>query len=102
MLLNPSRCILPNRWRHTRLPITKAEMQSTGILKVRITPGSAKVSAGQASNDKVDMNNQSMLNSTWTGVLLIFHALGEPVTSGYYPLELLSYIAGCAAEFHFD
>ena len=85
--------IVPDRWHHTRLPITNAEMQSTGILKVRITSGSAKISAGQATDDKTDMSNESMLNSTWTGVLPISSTIGDPVSSDYNRVELPNYIS---------
>ncbi|KAI5459066.1 hypothetical protein BGZ63DRAFT_390231 [Mariannaea sp. PMI_226] len=94
--------VVPERWDHTRLPITKAEIQSTGILKVRITSGSAKISAGQATDDKTDMANEAMLDSTWTGVLPIYPTMGEPVPSEYNRVKLPSYISDFSNDFNKD
>lgn len=93
---------VPDRRHDTRLPITKAEMHSTGILKVQIIFGSAKVSVEQASNHNIDINSQLVLNPTWTGISPIFHATGEPVDSGYNRMELPSSIADYAGEFNSD
>lgn len=84
--------VVPDRWRHTRLPPLPAEMQSTNILKVRIASASAKISAGGATDDKSDMSNEELVNSTWTGVLPITQTFGEPVPSPYNKVELPEYI----------
>ncbi|KAH7155925.1 hypothetical protein EDB81DRAFT_785796 [Dactylonectria macrodidyma] len=94
--------VVPDRWRHTRLPPTKAEIQSTGILKVRIASGSAKISAGQASDDKSDMANEAMLDSTWTGVLPIYQTMGAPVPSSYNRVDLPDYVSEFANDYNTD
>ncbi|KAK7431016.1 hypothetical protein QQZ08_002546 [Neonectria magnoliae] len=94
--------VVPDRWRHTRLPPTKAEIQSTGILKVRITSGSAKISAGQAHDDKTDMGNEAMLDSTWTGVLPIHQTMGEPMPSSYNRVDVPSYVSEFVGDFNRD
>ncbi|KAF7561027.1 hypothetical protein G7046_g3113 [Stylonectria norvegica] len=94
--------VLPDRWRHTRIPPTKAEIQSTGIMKVRIASASAKVSAGQAQDDKQDMSNEDTLDSTWTGVLPIYQAVGQPVPSSYNRVDLPAYIAEFSQGLHDD
>lgn len=94
--------VVPDRWRHTRQPITRAESQSTGILKVRISSGSAKISAGQATDDKTDMANEAMLDSTWTGVLPIYSTMGEPVASPYNRIKVPGYIAEYAGDYNSD
>lgn len=75
--------VVPDRWRHTRLPPLPAEMQSTNILKVRISSASAKISAGSATDDKADLSNEALVEGTWTGVLPLYQTMGEPVPSGY-------------------
>ena len=67
--------VLPGRWEHTRLPLTK----STGILKVRIVSGSAKVRRGQASDERRDLKDEGALSSVWTGVIPVYQTAGEPV-----------------------
>ncbi|CAM1501324.1 Fc.00g104860.m01.CDS01 [Cosmosporella sp. VM-42] len=94
--------VVPDRWRHTRLPPTKAEIQSTGILKVKIASGSAKISAGQASDDKQDMANEPMLDSTWTGVLPIHQTMGKPVPSSYNRVDLPGYISEFVSDYSGD
>ncbi|KAJ4321826.1 hypothetical protein N0V84_005121 [Fusarium piperis] len=85
--------VVPDRWRHTRLPPLPAEMQSTNILKVQIASASAKISAGGATDDKSDMGNEELVNSTWTGVLPITQTFGDPVPSPYNKVKLPEYIA---------
>ncbi|KAF5013281.1 hypothetical protein FDECE_710 [Fusarium decemcellulare] len=84
--------VVPDRWKHTRLPPLPSEMQSTNILKVRIASASAKISAGQATDEKHDLNNDQIVDSTWTGVLPIRQTFGDPVPSPYNRVEIPSYI----------
>ncbi|KAM5343643.1 hypothetical protein ACJ41O_012180 [Fusarium nematophilum] len=90
--------VVPDRWRHTRLPPLPAEMQSTNILKVRIVSASAKVSAGQAHDEPHDMKNENMLDSTWTGVLPIYQTVGDPVPSSYSRIGVPGYIEEFSKE----
>lgn len=92
--------VVPDRWRHTRLPPLTSEMQSTNILKVRISSASAKISAGQAHDEALDMKNESMLDSTWTGVLPIRQTMGNPVSGPYNRIEVPDYISEFSKEFN--
>ncbi|KAF7558467.1 hypothetical protein G7046_g5691 [Stylonectria norvegica] len=94
--------VVPDRWRHTRLPPTKAESQSTSILKVKIASGSAKIRAGQAHDDKHDMENEEALNSIWTGVLPVHQTMGDPLPGPYNRVDVPSYIAEYASELNTD
>ncbi|KAK0385242.1 hypothetical protein NLU13_7718 [Sarocladium strictum] len=82
---------LPGRWNNTRLPPLGAEMQSTSVLKVKIESGSAKFRDGQASDDKHDLENETALNSTWTGVIPIHQTYGDPIASSYNRVEFPGY-----------
>ncbi|KAM0244356.1 hypothetical protein ACHAP5_006372 [Fusarium lateritium] len=94
--------VVPDRWRHTRLPPTKAELQSTGILKVRIASGSAKINKGQAHDERHDMDNQDLKDATWTGVLPIYQSMGSPIASSYNTIDVPGYIGEFMEEFNQD
>ncbi|KAL1842234.1 hypothetical protein VTJ49DRAFT_5712 [Mycothermus thermophilus] len=80
--------VLPNRWSQTRIPPTPAEMQSTAVLRVRITSGSAKIrSGGPKDGDKRDLADEELLGRVWTGVVPVYTTLGEPVAGGYNRVE---------------
>lgn len=57
--------VVPDRWKHTRVPPNAAEMQSTQILKVKIDSGSAKVREGVPIDEKGDLGNMEVLGSVW-------------------------------------
>ncbi|KAF3072013.1 hypothetical protein CFAM422_005654 [Trichoderma lentiforme] len=80
--------VVPDRWKTSRQPPTKAEMQSTSILKVKITSGSAKFRDGGVSDDKHDLQNEEAQSSVWTGVVPVFSSLGEPVSTTYNKVEV--------------
>ncbi|KAF4972431.1 hypothetical protein FSARC_998 [Fusarium sarcochroum] len=94
--------VVPDRWRHTRLPPNKAELQSTGILKVKIASGSAKMRTGGPHDDKKDIENESIQDTVWTGVLPIHQTVGEPVASPYNRVDVPGYLAGFAKDFNTD
>lgn len=94
--------VVPERWRHTRLPPTKAEIQSTGVLKVKIASGSAKFRNGQAGDEKYDMENEDALNSFWTGVVPMYQTMGEPLPSSYNRVDLPSHVSEYVKEFNED
>jgi nitroimidazol reductase NimA-like FMN-containing flavoprotein (pyridoxamine 5'-phosphate oxidase superfamily) len=75
--------VVPDRWRHTRVPPNKAEMSSTQILRVRIDSGSAKVREGVPNDEKCDLEDKEVLKSVWTGVLPLYEQFGEPVPGPY-------------------
>ncbi|CAK7209924.1 hypothetical protein SCUCBS95973_000610 [Sporothrix curviconia] len=75
--------VVPDRWRQTRVPPNNAEMQSTSVLKVRIVSGSAKFRVGNTHDDRCDLDEESVLDSVWAGVLPVYTTLGEPIPSAY-------------------
>ncbi|KAI1472970.1 uncharacterized protein F4812DRAFT_411110 [Daldinia caldariorum] len=71
------------RYEHTRTPPSAAEMQSTGVLRVRVAAGSAKLRTGMPSDDKADTGNDALLGRVWTGVVPVHYTLGEPIPGPY-------------------
>ena len=57
------------RWDNSRNPPTKAEMTSTGVIRIDIVSASAKVRVGGPSDDRHDLKNEQIINSIWTGVV---------------------------------
>jgi nitroimidazol reductase NimA-like FMN-containing flavoprotein (pyridoxamine 5'-phosphate oxidase superfamily) len=94
--------VVPDRWRHTRLPPTKAELQSTGILKVKIASGSAKMRTGGPHDDKKDTENEAIQDTIWTGVLPIHASVGEPVASSYNKIDVPDSLAEFLKDFNTD
>lgn len=92
--------VLPGRWDHTRLPLTKTEVKSTGILKVRIASGSAKIRTGQVSDERKDMKDEDALNSIWTGVVPVYQAAGEPVPGPYNRVDVPEHVSGYVRSFN--
>lgn len=87
--------VLAHRWNNSRVPPTKAELTSTGILKVEIASASAKVRVGGPGDDRPDLKNESVIGNTWTGVLPVYLQYGDPVASDYNRVaKVPSYIAG--------
>jgi hypothetical protein len=72
-----------HRWDNSRNPPTKAEMTTTGVLKIDIVSASAKVRVGGPGDDRHDLKNESVINNTWTGVVPSYTVYGEPVPSDY-------------------
>lgn len=92
--------VIPGRWDHTRLPLTKTEIQSTGILKVRIKSGSAKIRTGQPSDERRDMKDEEALNNVWTGVIPVSQVAGEPVPSSYNRVDVPLHVSEYVGEFN--
>ncbi|KAF9237217.1 hypothetical protein BU15DRAFT_76124 [Melanogaster broomeanus] len=74
-------------WENSKNPPTKAEMQSTRVLKVEIATGSAKVRAEGPHDDKQDLQDDELLKKVWTGVIPVFEGFGEPVPSTYNAVQ---------------
>ncbi|KAI1272081.1 hypothetical protein F5Y07DRAFT_392293 [Xylaria sp. FL0933] len=79
--------VVRDRYRHTRVPPNKAEMQSTSILRVRIDSGSAKIRSGGPSDERGDLGDEGLLGRVWTGVVPLHYMFGEPVPGPYNKLE---------------
>ncbi|KAH6617944.1 hypothetical protein B0J18DRAFT_412391 [Chaetomium sp. MPI-SDFR-AT-0129] len=75
--------VVPQRWTHTRVPPNAAEMQSTSVLKVRITTGSAKIREGGPHDERGDLEDKGVVGRVWTGVVPVWSVLGTPVVGGY-------------------
>ncbi|KAM0339305.1 hypothetical protein ACHAPU_010984 [Fusarium lateritium] len=88
-----SNSVVTDRWRHTRQPPLPSEMQSTNILKVRIESASAKISAGSTTDDKSDLENEEVVNSTWTGVLPVYQTIGQPIPGPYNVVNVPEHVA---------
>ncbi|RGP77293.1 hypothetical protein FLONG3_4591 [Fusarium longipes] len=93
-----SNSVVTDRWKHTRQPPLASEMQSTNILKVKITSASAKISAGSTTDDNNDMENNELVNSTWTGVLPVYQTIGEPIAGPYNTAEVPDHVSDFVKE----
>jgi uncharacterized protein len=93
--------VVADRWRNTRVPPNNAEIQSTSVLRVRISAGSAKVRSGMPGDDKVDTENAELVERVWTGVVPVCTTLGEPIPGPLNRLEKLPpYLAGYVKDFN--
>ncbi|PSN67924.1 5-nitroimidazole antibiotic resistance protein [Corynespora cassiicola Philippines] len=71
--------LLPERWAKSRNPPTKAELQSTSILRVKVSSASAKVRLGGPSDERADLKNEELRKNVWTGVVPVWLQWGEPI-----------------------
>jgi nitroimidazol reductase NimA-like FMN-containing flavoprotein (pyridoxamine 5'-phosphate oxidase superfamily) len=84
--------LVPGRWDNSRNPPTKAELTSTGVLKVEIESASVKTRTGEPGDDRPDLKNQELMGRVWTGVLPCWTQYGEPVKSSYNEARLPGYL----------
>jgi hypothetical protein len=70
---------IPERWERSRNPPTKSEITATGVLKVRIETASAKTRSGGPNDEKFDLENAQVADTTWIGVVPTYTMLGEPI-----------------------
>ncbi|KAF2788263.1 hypothetical protein K505DRAFT_315209 [Melanomma pulvis-pyrius CBS 109.77] len=75
--------VVPDRYENTRVPPDGAEMQSTRILKMKISGASGKVREGCPEDERKDMKREDVLDSVWTGVVPVYERLGEPQVGPY-------------------
>ncbi|KAK6539049.1 hypothetical protein TWF694_010594 [Orbilia ellipsospora] len=75
--------VLPGRYENTRVPPDGAEMQSTQILRVTIDHASAKIRTGEPGDYEKDLKREELLDKTWTGIIPLYQAFGEPQPSSY-------------------
>ena len=71
--------LVPERWDNSRVPPTKAESTSTGVLKVVVESASAKVHVGGPSDDRKDLKDETVTSRVWTGVVPVRQHLLTPV-----------------------
>jgi hypothetical protein len=75
--------VVPDRYDNTRVPPDGAEMQSTRILKMKITGASGKVREGVPEDERKDMKREEVLDSVWTGVVPVYEKLSQPQPGPY-------------------
>lgn len=92
--------IVPDRWKTSRQPPTRAEMQSTSILRVKIASGSAKIRDGGVADDRHDLENQEAQGAVWTGVLPVFSRMGEPLPTAYNKVDVPENITTFIREYN--
>lgn len=73
--------VVPNRWENSRIPPTKAELQVTTVLRIRIVSASAKVNTGRSGDDRKDLENGEVTSRVWGGVVPVWEHIGTPVPS---------------------
>ncbi|KAF1958298.1 5-nitroimidazole antibiotic resistance protein [Byssothecium circinans] len=71
--------LLPERWEKSRNPATKAELDSTSILRVKVASASAKVRTGGPHDDRADLRDERLRKGVWTGTVPVWLQWGEPV-----------------------
>lgn len=91
--------VVPDRWENTRIPPDKVEMESTQILRVKVLSASAKVREGSAHDERKDMVRDDVMDRVWTGVVPVYEAFGEPVTSPHNrPAKVPEHVTECVEE----
>lgn len=88
--------VVPDRWRNSRVPPTKGEMASTGLLRVKVAAGSAKIRSGMPGDEKFDLENGEVTGRVWTGVVPVWTAMGEPMAA---PDNKVGRVPGYVDEF---
>jgi nitroimidazol reductase NimA-like FMN-containing flavoprotein (pyridoxamine 5'-phosphate oxidase superfamily) len=71
--------LVGKRWANSRVPPTKAEMTSTGVLKVSIISASAKIRTGGPGDDRKDLKDEDVTGRVWTGVVPVYERFGDLV-----------------------
>ena len=95
--------VVPKRWTNSRVPPNAAEMQSTSVLRVKISTGSAKIRTGGPHDEKGDLEDEALLDRVWTGVVPVYSVMGEPVAGSYNRVAgTPGYIEGWRGEVNKD
>jgi uncharacterized protein len=81
--------LVPSRWDNSRNPPTKAELTTTGVIKIDIESASAKIRVGGPSDDRADLHNEQVVGSVWTGVVPCWTEFGNPIPSSYNKVQKL-------------
>lgn len=81
--------VMTGRWENSRVPPDQGEMSSTTVLRVNIVNGSGKIRDGGPHDYKKDLENETLLNNTWTGVVPMWETYGKPERSKYNRVENL-------------
>ena len=73
--------LVPDRWNNSRVPPTKAELQSTSVLRITVVSASAKINTGPTGDDRKDLQNDDVTSKVWAGVLPVWEHIGPPAES---------------------
>jgi nitroimidazol reductase NimA-like FMN-containing flavoprotein (pyridoxamine 5'-phosphate oxidase superfamily) len=92
--------VVSDRWNNTRLPINKAELSSTQMLRVQINSGSGKIRDGPPADDKADLADKKAVDSIWTGYLPVTETIGEPVASSYNKIAVPQHVTEYREKFN--
>ena len=84
--------VLSDRWSHTRVPPTSAELSATAILKIKVVGGSGKIRVGGPRDERKDVDMRDgegglIREKTWTGVVPVYEMLGKPTQGGVGEVE---------------
>ncbi|KIW27367.1 uncharacterized protein PV07_07111 [Cladophialophora immunda] len=91
--------VVPDRWRNSRVPPDNAEMQSTKILKVKVTAASGKTREGGPHDEAKDTTREEVTSKTWVGVVPVMEKFCDPIPAAQNKVdELPNYIADYVAE----
>ncbi|KAI5807963.1 hypothetical protein DFH27DRAFT_510605 [Peziza echinospora] len=86
--------VVRGRWAGSRRP-SEAEIKSTGVVRVRVSTGSAKSRVGGPGEERRDLEDEGTRERVWAGVVPVWEVLGEPVPSGENRVaEVPEYLAG--------
>jgi nitroimidazol reductase NimA-like FMN-containing flavoprotein (pyridoxamine 5'-phosphate oxidase superfamily) len=87
--------LVPHRWNNSRVPPTKAELQSTSVLRITVVSASAKINTGPAGDDHKDLQNDDVTSKVWAGVLPVWECIGPPVENKTNKVEPVpEYLSG--------
>ncbi|RYP47959.1 hypothetical protein DL768_006056 [Monosporascus sp. mg162] len=94
--------VVRDRWRHTRVPPTPAEMQSTAVLRVAVAAGSAKIRTGMPGGDsRADVGDPALVARVWTGVVPLHPVAEEPLPApGNGVAQVPAYLTEYVADFN--
>ncbi|RYP19560.1 hypothetical protein DL765_003287 [Monosporascus sp. GIB2] len=94
--------VVRDRWRHTRVPPTSAEMQSTAVLRVTVAAGSAKIRTGMpCGENRDDAGNPALAARVWTGVVPFHLVAEEPKPApGNGVAQVPAYLGEYVADFN--
>jgi len=81
----------PGRWENSRQP-NDAEMKGTGIIRMKVESGSAKIRTGGPKDDRKDLEDTKLVSETWTGVVPVSSLVGEPQPSDYAPVSIPEHV----------
>ncbi len=92
--------VVPGRWAATRVPPNAAEMQSTSVLKVTISSGSAKIRTGLPHDDRHDLQDADVVGRVWTGVVPVHQTLAAPLPAPHNRVAEPAYLTEFVGDFN--